>query len=67
MKLGASKAEASTRQALRDHEGLVCSHRAHFPDRKFGTLWSVVGRPGDRQLDIAAGYPCQAESQTVSF
>jgi hypothetical protein len=55
------------KQAMRDHEGLVCSHGAHFPDRRFGTLWSVVGQPGDRQLDIAAGYPCQAEYQTVSF
>jgi predicted choloylglycine hydrolase len=55
------------KQAMRDHEGLVCSHGAHFPERKFGTIWSVVGRPGDRQLDIAAGVPCQAEYQAVSF
>jgi hypothetical protein len=55
------------KQAMRDHEGLVCSHGAHFPDRKFGTLWSVVGRPGERQLDIAAGFPCQAEYRTVSL
>ncbi len=55
------------KQSLRDHEGLVCSHGAHFPDRKFGTLWSVVGRPGERQLDIAAGFPCQAEYRTVNF
>jgi hypothetical protein len=55
------------KQAMRDHEGLVCSHGAHFPDRKFGTIWSVVGRPGERHLDIAAGFPCQAEYQTVSF
>jgi hypothetical protein len=52
--------------ALRDHEGLVCSHGEHF-DRKFGTLWSVVGRPGERHLEIAAGSPCQTEYQTVSF
>jgi len=55
------------KQALRDHEGLVCSHGAHFPDRKFGTLWSVMGQPSERQLDIAAGYPCQAEYRTMSF
>jgi len=53
--------------ALRDHEGLVCSHGAHFPNRKFGTLWSVAGRPGDRSLDIAAGYPCQNRYETVAF
>jgi len=55
------------RQALRDHEGLVCSHGAHLPDRKFGTLWSVMGQPGERLLEIAAGYPCQAEYRSVSF
>jgi hypothetical protein len=59
--------DGAVKQALRDHEGLVCSHGAHFPGRKFGTVWSVVGRPGDRQLDIAAGYPCQAEYRTVRF
>jgi hypothetical protein len=52
---------------MRDHEGLVCSHGAHFPDRKFGTLWSVVGQPGDRTLHIAAGYPCEAEYVAVGF
>lgn len=55
------------KHALRDHEGLVCSHGAHFPDRKFGTLWSVIGRPSERQLDIAAGFPCQAEYRTEGF
>jgi hypothetical protein len=54
------------KQALRDHEGLVCSHQMVL-GRKLGTLWSVVGRPGERQLDIAAGHPCQAEYQTVDF
>jgi hypothetical protein len=55
------------KQALRDHEGFVCSHGMHSPERKLGTLWSVVGHPGERQLDIAAGYPCQAEYRTVGF
>jgi len=53
--------------ALRDHEGLVCSHGEHFPDRKFGTLWSVAAQPGERRLEIAAGYPCQAEYETIEF
>ncbi len=57
----------TVKAALRDHDGLVCSHGAHFPNRKFGTLWSVVGRPGERQLDIATGSPCQAEYQTIQF
>jgi hypothetical protein len=57
----------AVKQAMRDHEGLVCSHGAHFPDRKFGTIWSVVGCPGERQLEIAAGHPCKAEYRTMSF
>jgi hypothetical protein len=57
----------AVKAALRDHEGFGCSHGTHFPNRKFGTLWSVVGRPGERQLDIAAGAPCQAEYRTIRF
>ncbi len=53
--------------ALRDHDGLVCSHGAHFPNRKFGTLWSVAGKPGDRSIDVASGYPCQNRYETVAF
>ena len=52
---------------LRDHDGLVCSHGAHFPDLKFGTLWSVAGKPGDRSLDLAAGLPCHNRYETVAF
>jgi predicted choloylglycine hydrolase len=58
--------DEAVKQALRDHEGLVCSHRV-IDGRKLGTLWSVVGHPGERQLDIAAGSPCQAAYRTVSF
>jgi len=57
----------AVRRALRDHRGKVCSHGEHMPKRKFGTLWSVVGRPGERQLEIAAGRPCMAAYRTVSF
>jgi hypothetical protein len=53
--------------ALRDHEGLVCSHGESFPERKFGTIWSVVARPGEREMHIAAGYPCQSKYHQVSF
>jgi len=57
----------TVKAALRDHDGLVCSHGAHFPDRKFGTLWSVAAQPGERVLHVAAGYPCQAEYQAIAF
>jgi hypothetical protein len=58
---------SDVKRALRDHEGLVCSHGTHFPERSFGTIWSLVGHPGMRQLEIAAGQPCQMEYQTLSF
>ncbi len=53
--------------ALGDHEGLVCSHGAHLPGRRFGTLWSVVGIPGERSLDIAPGNPCETKYESVPF
>lgn len=58
---------SDVKRALRDHDGLVCSHGAHFPERRFGTLRSVVGCLGERQLEIAAGQPCEAEYQTLNF
>jgi hypothetical protein len=52
--------------ALRDHEGQVCSHGVRFYNR-FGTPWSLVGRPGERKLEIAAGHPCKAEYNYFNF
>ena len=48
--------------ALRDHQGYVCAHWG-----KGGTLWSLVGQPGDRQFDLAEGSPCGVAYQTVTF
>lgn len=58
---------ACMQDALRDHDGLICSHGAHFPPDTFGTIWSVVGCPGDRHLAIAAGHPCTREYRQVRF
>jgi hypothetical protein len=52
------------KSALRDHEGLLCSH---WPDGTGGTLWSIVGHPDERQLELAEGHPCDMPYQTVSF
>jgi predicted choloylglycine hydrolase len=52
---------------LRDHEGLICSHGVHMTNRKFGTIWSLVGQPGVRQLALAQGHPCQNHYTTQSF
>ena len=57
----------AVRTALRDHTGLVCAHGNPASERKFGTLWSLVGRPGDLQLEIAPGNPCLAGYKTISF
>jgi predicted choloylglycine hydrolase len=57
----------AVKRALQDHEGLVCSHGTHFPNRGFGTIWSLVGKPGERELEIAAGQPCQARYRKTSF
>lgn len=50
--------------ALRDHDGLVCSH---WPEGDGGTLWSLVGSPGDRELEMAVGSPCKNEYEKVRF
>lgn len=50
--------------ALRDHEGLVCSH---WPDGDGGTLWSLVGSPGVREIEMAGGSPCKNEYEKVTF
>ena len=50
--------------ALRDHDGLVCSH---WPEGDGGTLWSLVGSPGDRELEMASGSPCTNEYEKVLF
>lgn len=55
---------AQVKAALRDHEGLVCSH---WPDGDGGTLWSLVGSPGDREVEMATGSPCVSEYETVIF
>ncbi|MBC7264974.1 MAG: hypothetical protein H5T64_11560 [Chloroflexi bacterium] len=64
---GAGLVDAGTmKRALADHQGLVCSHGAGMIE-KFGTLWSLVGHPGERWLDIAEGHPCRARYRQVRF
>ncbi|MCK4272520.1 hypothetical protein KAX22_07715 [bacterium] len=55
------------KKAMSDHEGGVCSHKVDSSGRKDSTIWSVVARPGERQVDIAEGHPCRAQYRTVSF
>lgn len=55
------------KKALADHKGGVCAHEIDPSGRKDGTIWSLVCRPGKRQLDIAEGHPCRAKYRTVSF
>lgn len=52
------------KDALRDHDGLLCAHWTHMEG---GTLWSWIIRPGQRQMELAEGHPCDTPYQTVSF
>jgi len=67
--LGGSRAidVETVKQAMSDHKGKICAHGLDASGRKGGTIWSAVGRPGERQLDIAEGHPCRAKYRTVSF
>jgi predicted choloylglycine hydrolase len=40
--------------ALNDRENAVCAH-AQFDGQTYGTIWSVIAYPQDRQIDIAPG------------
>lgn len=55
------------RHALGDHTGRICSHGEHFKGRRFGTLWSVVGSPGERCMEIAEGPPCSSVYREFRF
>jgi hypothetical protein len=56
----------AVKQALSDHQGGVCSHGVEA-GRKHGTIWSLVGHPGERGLEIAEGHPCRAKYRPTSF
>jgi predicted choloylglycine hydrolase len=68
--LGDSEAaidEAAMKTLLMDHEAPIC-RGSHDPvagdtsyDNVFGTIWSLVARPGRGDLQVAWGHPCQSE------
>jgi predicted choloylglycine hydrolase len=68
--LGGSEAaidEAGIKMLLMDHEAPICRGN-HDPvagdssyDNVFGTIWSLVARPGRVELQVAWGHPCQSE------
>jgi predicted choloylglycine hydrolase len=55
------------KKAMCDHQAGVCRHKVDSSGRRDSTIWSVVARPGERQMDIADGHPCLAEYQAVHF
>ena len=55
------------KNAMSDHEVGVCSHKVDSSGRKDSTIWSVVARPGKREVDIAEGHPCRVKYRTVHF
>ena len=56
----------AAKRALSDHQGGVCSHGVE-DGRKYGTIWSIVGHPGKRQLEVAEGHPRRAKYRLTSF
>lgn len=47
------------KKGLSDHKGGVCAHETDESGHPFGTIWSVVGHPGERHVYIAEGHPCK--------
>ena len=53
--------------SLADHPGMVCAHGETHSKRRFGTLWSLAGIPGERRVEIAAGNPCMVPYEQYEF
>jgi predicted choloylglycine hydrolase len=72
--IGNSVDETTIKGLLRDHEAPICRGNHNPPpdavafDDVFGTIWSLVAVPQERQLQVAWGHPCEAEyvSNSVS-
>jgi isopenicillin-N N-acyltransferase-like protein len=65
--------EGAVRELLREHEAPICrgnhnppEHGSDFDD-VFGTIWSLTGRPGDKELHVAWGHPCRAEYERYAW
>jgi predicted choloylglycine hydrolase len=52
------------KEALGDREAFVCAHSQLF-GQAFGTIWSLVGQPEQRQLEIADGVPSGSMDYSV--
>jgi len=57
----------NVKKAMSDHEAGVCSHKVDSSGRRDSTIWAVVARPGEREVDIAEGHPCRVKYRTVHF
>lgn len=55
------------KRVMADHVGKICAHGFGGSNRKGGTIWSLVGRPGEQEVFIAEGHPCRAKYRRVSF
>lgn len=55
------------KRALSDHTGGVCAHEVDPSGEKYGTIWSMVGIPGERTVYIADGHPCRSAYKTIEF
>jgi predicted choloylglycine hydrolase len=70
--IGNSVDEVAIKSLLRDHEAPICRGNHHPPqdavafDDVFGTIWSLVAKPQDKQMQVAWGHPCRSEYVTHS-
>lgn len=70
--MGSSVDEVAIRSLLQDHEAPICRGNHNPPqnavafDDVFGTIWSLVSRPQERQLQVAWGHPCRSEYVSYS-
>jgi predicted choloylglycine hydrolase len=55
------------KSALNDRENFVCAH-GEYEGQSFGTIWSLVGHPDERKLEIAEGRDIgQLQYQIMEF
>jgi hypothetical protein len=67
MAVGGLVDEDDIKHVLRDHEAPICRGNHRPPetstefDDVFGTIWSLLAKPGDGELQVAWGHPCRSD------
>ncbi len=50
---------------LKNHDGHICLGKHEYdadddPDSLLGTIWSLIGKPGRREVHVSPGHPCRS-------